>query len=139
MSESFPSLYYTFFSSIMAIYRDTFKETRDFPVAYASAVVTVIFGFFWIAFSYLLVRIEVWPNTWIDFPNFVLHNKMGAFVVLIIFYVCHCIYFVRKDRWKAILVEFDELTANQRLFSYVYLLVLSTSSVLWMVTEVIIS
>jgi hypothetical protein len=126
MSKSSPSLYYMLFSSIMAIYRDTFKETRDFPVAYASAIVTVIFGFIWIAFSYLLIRTEIWPDAWINFPIFVFHNRIGAFVVLIIFYLCHCIYFLRKEKWKSILVEFDELSANQRRFTYACLIVLST-------------
>ena len=139
MSKSIPRLYYMLFSSIMAFYRDTFKETRGFPVAYASAVVTVIFGFIWIAFSNLLIRNDIWPDAWINIPDFSVNNKTGAFGVLVVFYLCHCIYFVRKEKWKSILAEFDELNASHRRFTYVCLVALSISSVFWMATEAIIS
>lgn len=139
MLKKVSRIYRLHFSCLLAIYRDNFEETRDFPVAYASAVVTMILSFVWIAFSYLLVRTNVWPDSWIDFPGFVSSNRVGAFVVLVLFYLSHCIYFVRRGRWKLVLAEFDGLNANQRRFTYISLAVISVSSITWMVVENILS
>ena len=127
--------YSMFFSSIMAIYRDNFEETRKFPVAYASAVVTVILSFIWIALSYFLIRTQIWPHGWISFPNYLLFTKLEAFVALVVFYLCHCIYFARKERWKLALIKFDALNPNHRRTTFLILTLVSVCSVAWMISE----
>ena len=95
-------LYPVVFASFLSFYR-RFESQENYPVAYASAGITVILSTLLIATAFFVSRRDFHLGVDLSWST----SFSVGLAVSIVFYFCH-IYFVSKsDYWRKLLVDFD--------------------------------
>ena len=118
------------FASLLSFYR-RFESVKNYPVAYASAVITVILSTLLIALSYFAVRkgIDIGVDlTWS-------RTMSIGLPVSIAFYLSHAVLVSKNDYWRKLLVDFDSESSTFRLWASLSTIVAVGGSMFWMLFE----
>ncbi len=123
-------IYPCVFASILYFYR-RIESVRNYPVAYSSALVTVIFGFLVIAASYIVERQDI--DISIDLSQ--LRSKFVGMLVLVVFYLAHIFIVSIGGYWRKLLEDFDGERAAFKLGAHLLTVIVTGVSVSWMIYE----
>jgi hypothetical protein len=135
MSSTIRHGYAMHVASVMSFYRDNFEQTREFPVAYASANVAVVLGSNLISMSKMVMRFEYVSPIWSWLPRIVLDHLLATFVFILIFYIAHSFILIRNNTWRFMIRDFESLNRRERNFYRLSSLIILVASLSWIVVE----
>lgn len=119
---------------IMAFYRDRFEDTREYPVAYSSAVVVFWLGFLVIAVKGALMRMGMLSPRRELALTFDLDDVLFL-VALLVLFLAMVTYYTIKHRWRRVLDEYDDLPDKSRATFRISSLAALVGVLVWAVLE----
>ncbi len=116
-------------ASLMVFYRNNFKDTEDYPVAYTAIGITAVLAFLAIAVSVRLQQSGIFSVSMSSFP------RWQHFVFWILVYLGQTLFLTSGGRWKRYLHDFEALPAKQQTTVNVATLLFVVLPLLWMCFE----
>jgi uncharacterized membrane protein len=112
--------------SLLSFYK-RFDSEKKYPVPYASAVITVIFGMSCIAAMQTLNKQGANVGTAIDWIT----SYRKGFPLLILVYLTHTFLISRNDYWRKLLDDFERMGSTFRISANVLTISIFAGTFAW--------